>query len=253
MTRLPVFMYHNVRPPTGTAAGDANGEPWMDPVSFRRQVEWLAKRGYRGITLPTLLAWIAGNEELPRRSLMLTFDDAYVDIGEHALPLLEEMGFGATIFVVTDQIGGHNVWDVAHGTSARRVMSAAELCRWRDRGIDFGAHSRTHPDLTKLSEAQLEDEVAGSRRILSEVLGTPVRAFAYPYCRQSAEVRRCAAKHFDVAFGCKRGLNTRDTDRYLLRRSEPIARHGSIDLASQIRLGFTARDAVVSIRSRLPF
>lgn len=251
MTRLPVFMYHNVRPPTGLAVADERGEPWMDPASFRRQMEWLIGRGYRGITLPELLAWVAGKGELPRRPIMLTFDDAYVDIGDHALPLLEEIGFGATVFVVADQIGGYNAWDVAQGASARRVMSAAEICRWRDRGVDFGAHSRTHPDLTTVSETQLEDEVAGSQRILSGVLGAPVRAFAYPYCRQSAAVRQCAARHFDVSFGCKRGLNARDTDRHLLRRSEPRADNGSLDLAAQTRLGFTLRDAMVSIRSRL--
>jgi peptidoglycan/xylan/chitin deacetylase (PgdA/CDA1 family) len=98
-------------------------------------------------------------------------------------------------------------------------MSAEQIRQWAGQDVEFGAHSRTHADLTTLSAADLEAEVAGSKDDLTAILGAPPVSFAYPFGQQTDSVRSVANRSFELAFGSDEGLNYLRCDRQLLNRT----------------------------------
>ena len=245
--RLPVVLYHNIAP-----ADSAATEPslTLSPQQFEKQIRWLAKRGYSGIRPSEWLAWCRTGLALPEKPILITFDDAYSEVAKHALPVLYRYGFGAAVFVVTSQIGGMNVWErtTMGRLGADRLMTAKQIFEWASKGIEFGAHSRTHPDLTTLSERQLAEEIEGSSQDLEAVVGTRIISFAYPYGPYNESVTAHTRSCFDLAFTCDEGLNYPETDICCLRRSMIQPGDLLIDFACRVWFGWSP---LTSIRSRL--
>ena len=119
---------------------------------------------------------------------------------------------------MTGQLGGTNAWDEAGGSGTHPLMTAEQIRFWAAEGIEFGAHSRTHRDLTKLSVAELAAEVSGSKNDLANLLGSPVVSFVYPYGEVSEVVSDFVRCEFELAFTTERGVNYLRTDPHLLRR-----------------------------------
>ncbi len=231
--RLPVLAYHHVGTPKPGAYPDLS----VPAERFERHIRWLYKRGYRSIRPADWLRWRQDGRGLPEKPVILTFDDAYADIAEHALPVLQRYGFGATVFVVTGHIGGTNAWDEARGSAIHPLMTADQLRYWAAQGVEFGAHSRTHPDLAAIPVADAEKELLRSRDELSTLLGRRVTAFAYPYGRYVQAVSDIARGAFEVAFTTDPGLNDLSTDPFLLRRSCVGLRDSVVDLECLLRWG----------------
>jgi len=242
--RLPVLLYHHVGPPrAGTPPGLT-----ISPERFEGQVRWLSKRGYAGIRPSDWLAWCREGKPLPKKPVLLTFDDAYADLAEYALPVLRRYNFGATVLIVTGQIGGENRWDQADGSAPLPLMTAAQIREWAAQGIEFGAHSRTHPDLTKLTADRLEEEVAGSGEDLASLLGGKVVSFAYPYGPYNEAACQSARRAFDVAFTTDEGLNYLGTDLHRLRRTGILPDESLFEFACRVRWGW---NPILRLRARL--
>jgi peptidoglycan/xylan/chitin deacetylase (PgdA/CDA1 family) len=185
--------------------------------------------------------------------VLITFDDGYGDLAEHAVPTLRRHGFGAVIFVVADEIGGVNRWDGVLGYGTQRLMAAAELRDAAASGIEIGAHSRSHAELPTLSEAQLADELDGSRDRLARLLDRPITAFAYPYGLSNPTVEAAAAARFALSFGIAEGLNGLGTPPDRLRRTMVRPNDTVLDLRLRVRLGwspFQSVRAVLRLRAR---
>jgi Predicted xylanase/chitin deacetylase len=213
--------------------------------------------GYQGIRPLDWLLYCRQDHPLPAKPVLFTFDDGYADLTEHAFPVLRRYGFGAAVYIVTSQFGGTNAWDVACGSMPHRLMTAEQISYWSTQGIEFGAHSRTHPDLTKEPPAQLEDEILGSADDLKKVVGARVVSFAYPYGWNSPAVVACVRRYFDVAFAIDssdRGINDTSTDPYLLRRTMVQSTDLAIDVLLRARFGYSPLENMrrkVRLRSRL--
>lgn len=236
--RLPVLLYHHVGPPQpGTPASLT-----VSPAKFERQVRWLARRGYRGICSTDWLRWRNEGRGLPGKPLLFTFDDGYADLAEYALPVLRQYAFGASVYIVTEQLGGKSAWDEASGCGTNRLMTADQIRFWAAQGIEFGAHSRTHADLTTLTPERLEEEVMGSKVDLEMLLGEPVRSFAYPFGFHTEGVVDCVRGVFDLAYDInpeERGINTLGTDPHLQRRTMVQPGDSVIDIEFRVRWGYT--------------
>jgi peptidoglycan/xylan/chitin deacetylase (PgdA/CDA1 family) len=246
---LPVLLFHHV----GALLPDASPGLTVSPARFAGIVGWLVERGYSGISPSQWLTWVRTGRGLPDKPVLLTFDDALADLAEHAFPLLCERGFSAGVYVVTQQIDGTNAW-ADRGAGVHRCLNAAQIREWSDRGIEFGAHTRTHADLTRVPDDDLELEVAGSRRELEDIIGRPAPTFAYPFGYVDDRVVACVRRHFDLAFSCIEGINTLATDPHLLRRTMALPSDFATDLALRMRFGRSplhSLKARVRVRSRL--
>ena len=181
---VPVLMYHEVATRTDTASRLA-----VPPEAFAAQLAHLHDARYQTITMSALASALAGRTGLPERPVVLTFDDGFADFHETALPLLQNYGFTATVFVTTG-------WIEDAGPAARR--RPARMLTWHQvaevaaTGVEIGAHSHTHPELDQLSAPQLERELREAKSLLEDRLGSSVPALAYPFGYSNARVRRAA-------------------------------------------------------------
>jgi peptidoglycan/xylan/chitin deacetylase (PgdA/CDA1 family) len=182
---VPVLMYHsvNARPPRATR------RLAVDPDAFADQMALLKDRGFTPVTVSAL----AGDRgRLPARPVVITFDDGYADFHERALPVLDGLGFTATVFVTTGWLA--DAGPGAAGEPLDRTLSWSQVRESAAHGIEIGGHSHSHPQLDQLPGAALDDELTRNKGLLEDRLGRPVTTMAYPYGYSSARVRRAAAR-----------------------------------------------------------
>jgi peptidoglycan/xylan/chitin deacetylase (PgdA/CDA1 family) len=182
---IPILLYHKIgSPPRGARVPGQ----YVPPRLFARHLDYLLGRGYTTISLLDLGP--TGSPPPPgKRPVVITFDDGYRCLHEHALPALSERGMTATTFVVVRGIGGSNVWEQAVGDVAEPMLSRAEMEEMRGAGLEFGSHTLSHAHLTELSQGDARREISESRGELEQALGERCRTFAYPYGEWDRGVR----------------------------------------------------------------
>jgi GT2 family glycosyltransferase/peptidoglycan/xylan/chitin deacetylase (PgdA/CDA1 family) len=248
--RLPVLLYHHVGPPRP----GMNPELSISPGTFERQVRWLARSGFTSVSCADWLAWRREARPFAENAFIMTFDDGYADLVSYALPVLRRYGFGATVFVVTGEIGGVNHWDRRAGWGELPLMNADEIRRWAASGIEFGSHSRSHRDLTLLSHDELRAEVEGSAKDLEALVATRPACFAYPFGRVNEAVSAQVGRVFDAAMTVDDGINTLATPAVAMRRLSVLPGDSMAHFALMMRLGCRPWDALrseVALRTRL--
>jgi peptidoglycan/xylan/chitin deacetylase (PgdA/CDA1 family) len=180
--RIPILMYHQID--TRPARGAVMRGLVVSPASFARQMALLKVLGYQGLSMSALMPYLRGEKQ--GMVCGITFDDGYLNNLEHAMPTLQRHGFSATCYLVSQHLGGSNVWDHAKGIACKPLMQASHARAWIAGGQEVGAHTRTHADLTQLSEADAMQEIAGSKHELEAVTGAAVSQFCYPYGHYTA-------------------------------------------------------------------
>ncbi len=175
--RVPILMYHHIDVPPPNA-DRIRYNLSVPPDLFEAHLRFLKEAGYTPITLDDLLYHLTRGRPLPPKAIVLTFDDGYRDNYTYAFPLLKKYSFTATFFIITDLVNqGHPeymTWDMV------REMRAA--------GMQFGAHGRTHIDLSQADLDQLVWQALGSTEVFQVELGEPARYIAYPSGRYNAQV-----------------------------------------------------------------
>jgi peptidoglycan/xylan/chitin deacetylase (PgdA/CDA1 family)/glycosyltransferase involved in cell wall biosynthesis len=189
--RIQVLMYHRVVREAVT--GSRHGT-WVMAERLASQLESLKRRGMTTITLRDCLAAARGGKPLPRRPVILTFDDGYVDTYTNAFPLLRSHGMTAVVFAVADPALASNEWDAAQGEPSVALMTAEQMREMADYGIEFGSHTLTHPRLPDLPADRLDHELRESKRALDSLLGRPVISLAYPYGAVDERVKLAARR-----------------------------------------------------------
>ena len=153
----------------------------LSPRRFRRQIERFARSGWKALTLEQLQAIARGQREAEPSQFVVTFDDAYRGLREHAFPVLREHGFPAICSVITDYAGRLNRWDVAYGGRRFAHLTWRDIRRWSRENITFISHTATHPRLTWLPEDAVAAEMARSRDALAAELGETPTVISYPF------------------------------------------------------------------------
>jgi peptidoglycan/xylan/chitin deacetylase (PgdA/CDA1 family) len=208
-------MYHQVGQPA------PKGSPYrsltVHPRSFARQMAWLARLGYRGVSMRDLMPYLQG--EKTGKVVGITFDDGYRNVYQNALPVLQRYGFTSTNYFVVNQLGGANVWDYEKGIAHSPLMSAQEMQAWARAGQEVGSHTLDHVHLPQVDPAQAWHQIAESKARLEALLEDEVTAFCYPYGHEDPQLRALVQKAgYTNATTTDRGLARASDDRFGLPR-----------------------------------
>lgn len=188
--RTPILTYHDMVPVRDSRS------LWFDctPAELESQLDWLAKRGARFVSLRALEEHLNGRRALPKHAVAITFADNYEGFYRYALPILRRRRVPVTMFVHTDYVGNRN---------GRPKMSWNQLRELDREGlVTVASQTRSHPaDLRALSNAKLQEEMGGSKRVLEERLGHEVPYLAYPNGKFDSRVAQAAhAAGYRLAF-----------------------------------------------------
>ncbi|MCC2596388.1 polysaccharide deacetylase family protein [Pusillimonas sp. MFBS29] len=217
-------MYHQIGQPA------PKGAPYrgltVHPRDFRRQMTWLRRLGYTGLSMRDLLPYVRGERQ--GKVVGITFDDGYRNVHDNALPVLAGLGFTATNYFVAHQLDGTNIWDREKGIASSDLMSLEEMREWAAAGMEVGSHTLDHPFLPKLSPDIAAFQIKQSRLELEELAQVEVTAFCYPYGGESPQIRDMVrAAGYTNATTTERGLARIDDDLFGLPRAT-VARSTNI-------------------------
>ena len=173
---IPILMYHSIESmPKSTIMRSLHVPPWR----FKFQMWLLNIMGYKGLSIRQLKPYLDGDKH--GKVVGITFDDGYKNNLVNAAPILKKYSFSATCYLVSDFIGESNIWDFDKGITQRPLMSFEEIQKWLKLGMDIGAHTKTHSDLTKISQKQVEIEITHSKESLEDQFNLKIVDFCYPF------------------------------------------------------------------------
>ncbi len=206
---VPILCYHNIGP-------QARGRLLMSLSAFEEQMRYLKREGYRVITLREFLDFASLKRQLPKKTVVLTFDDGWKSFKEYAHPILKELGFPATLFIYTDFIG------------SRISLSWAELKELAQEGFDIQAHSKTHEDMRrKPTESEeeygrrMQAELVQPLTVFQQRMGQPPRILAYPYgSHDDGVVKRVREAGYIAALDVRRQGNASFTPPLTIHRAQ---------------------------------
>ena len=205
---VPILVYHDLAP-------QAKGRMVMGVKGFEEQMRYLKANGYRVITLKEYVEFVSLKRQLPKKSVLITFDDGYRSFVRYAYPVLKDLGFSATLFIYTDY--------VAAGGNA---FTWPELKKLSDEGFAIQAHSKSHGDMVRANaegaaeyDKRLEAELVQPKALFQKNLGYAPDIIAYPYGRQDdAVVRRTKERGYVAAFTVRRQGSQSFVDPHRIHR-----------------------------------
>lgn len=195
---VPILMYHHVGDPSEKSSINISTE------TFERQMEFLKVHRFHVLTLEDLIGHIRLGQHLPWNSVAITFDDGNGDNFKNAFPILKKMGFPATIFMITGNIGKDH-W---MNEEDLRVLDSA--------GIEIGSHTANHAFLPDLRKEEIVLELRQSRNRLEKILGHPIFLFSYPAGGVTQEAKKLVSQE---------GYRGAVTTNYGKRIHDPYALH----------------------------
>ena len=174
MPRIPILMYHGI-----SDEDEGRVHPYYRtataPRVFAEHLSYLAENGYSALNLRDAVRRL-NEPPTSRKYVVITFDDGYADMLNHASPLLAEHGYTATVFLPTKYIGATTQF-----FKTRPCLTWSQINTLCRAGITFGSHTVTHPRLELLSGAEIEREIADSKHEIEDRTGFETDSFAYPY------------------------------------------------------------------------
>lgn len=203
-----VLMYHGVK-------GGGGDHINVGLERFRQDMRWLDER-FEVVDL-SAIPEAAGR---PGRQVAVTFDDAFRNVYENAVPIIEERGIPATVFVNADKIGDE---------SGVPKMTAKQLADLVDSSlVTIGNHTYSHADLTDISPDDKREEIVRGKEKLEDRFGVDIDKFAYPWGRYDVETVDIVRETHDYAVTTEKRHVAREGDSCLLPRLAPGSSHSSL-------------------------
>jgi peptidoglycan/xylan/chitin deacetylase (PgdA/CDA1 family) len=211
---IPILMYHSIESmPKSTIMRSLH----VPPRRFKFQMWMLKVLGYKALSLKKLKPYLDGDKT--GKVVGLTFDDGYQNNLINAAPILMKYNFSATCYIVSESLGLSNTWDLDKGITQRPLMTESELHEWLELGMDIGGHTKTHVDLTGVSEEKVQKEVIDCRNELERKFNIIVTDFCYPFGRFNELVCNIVKDSgYITATTMQRGRVNSKSNRYKLPR-----------------------------------
>ena len=224
MRAVSILTYHSL--------DDSGSVLSVSPAAFAKQMKSLASAGLRGVSLRESLEQRSSTGQWPDDGVVVTFDDGYTNFMEHGLPVLRDCGFGATVFAVSAHVGKTNDWtSPPPGVGEWRLMEWDDLRTIGCAGIEDGAHTETHADLTTLAPGNVQRELVDCQQTLQDRLGVEVATLAYPFGKLNTAAAAAAARLFRGACTTVLRRASADDSTHLLPRIEMFYFRDTDDLA----------------------
>ena len=199
---VPILTYHHVGIPSGKWRLNTVSEK-----SFEYQMCFMKRHGFQVISFDDLVTGIKEGQAFARNTVVLQFDDGDEDNYKYAFPILKKYGFPAMEFLVSDKVGtpGFLTWDQVKEMEKYNFLA--------------GSHTRHHVYLPKVSLAQAQEEIAGSKKIIEDHLGHSINYFCYPSGGFTEDVKRLVKEAgYKAAVSTNRGRDKFNIDLYELKR-----------------------------------
>lgn len=171
--RIPILMYHGIREASGE--DPAYYQTNTSAEVFAQHMQFLRREGYSVVSLEEAVQSLSAGQ-VTGRAAVITFDDGYRNFYTTAFPILSEYGFTATVFLSTGQIQ-----ESRPSGEGGKFLVWPEVRELHARGVRFGSHTVTHPQLREMSHSSIRYEIASSKATLEEKLGNGVKSFSYPF------------------------------------------------------------------------
>lgn len=200
-TGIPVLMYHSVMYEKGN-------DLRIPKEKFYEEMKYLKDNGYITLTFDDLYDFLINNKPVPEKSIVITFDDGYVDNYTNAYPVLKELGFKATIFMITCTVDTDSSY-----------LTSSELKELEANGIEIEGHTVKHDELNKLKyDAQLKT-LKDSKKFLDDLLGKDVKYMAYPFGKYNEDTIKAAKEAgYKMAFTTMGGWSNKSDGIMTLNR-----------------------------------
>lgn len=238
---IPILMYHEVGEEQELSAlhGVMQRNYLVSVARFREHLSVMRAVGAETVSLDSLREWQLGRANLPKRPVVITFDDGFAGNHRHAQPMLSEFGYTATFYIIAGRVG------------SRHMMNWHQLRELGSAGAEFGSHTVSHALMSTLSAEQTVEELVSSRAMLEQELGRPVQHFALPFGDRNAHYAAAMEKAGYVTGATSEvGLNTRETDPQQLLRFSMTSGVGT-DLLEKILLQDASAIGAITRRIRI--
>lgn len=218
------LMYHSI-------SQNRAASRWsLSIAKFRKQLELLNDFGWTTVCAHCLHG---GTQNLPPKTVVLTFDDGYAD-NLPAAELLEKFAMQATWFVVTRDIGQTAGWRDPDAEPLP-LMNPSQLRDLASAGMEIGSHTVSHARLTQLAPEQIRSELHDSKTCLETLLNRPINSFAYPYGLFTDEIVRITGETgYQTAFTTRTGFGLQDNNSLMVRRVSVMSGDSLSDFARKL-------------------
>lgn len=197
---IPVLYYHSVN-------DTVDNEVTISPELLKKQLEYIKYQGYITLSMNEVENYILYNQPIPEKSILITFDDGYMDNYYKAYPILKELNMKATIFCITSELDGSY------------YLSKEALKEMSQNNIDIESHTVNHLHLNKLTYDEQLKEMSGSKTKLENITGKKVTSIAFPFGDYNEDsVKAAKNAGYSIAFTTNKGFADRDDNPLELNR-----------------------------------
>ncbi|WP_454052736.1 polysaccharide deacetylase family protein [Clostridium sp. Marseille-Q7071] len=197
---VPVLYYHSIQK-------SGENELMMDPELFRSHLQWLNNNNYTSLTMEEFYNYIKYNTPVPEKSVVITFDDGYIDNYTNAMPIINEFDFDTTIFMVSDFVGNPN------------FLTESQLKELEKNKINIESHTANHLYLAKLPKEKQKEELQQSKDRLDNLLNEKIEYVAYPYGSYNDDTKNITREiGYKMGFSTDSGWASGDDDLFSIPR-----------------------------------
>lgn len=213
-----ILMYHSI-------GYEKNNRLRIPQQQFKEQMKYIKDNGYTTLTLQQLYNFFVENKPIPKKSVVITFDDGYLDNYEYAYPILKEFSLKATIFVTANTIDKNNGY-----------MTSKQLKELQGNGIDIESHTFNHEELNNLSYEKQLKTLKESKEVLEKILDKKVNYIAYPFGKYNEDtIRTMKNAGYTMGFTTGGKIARKDDGIYTLHRIGVVSIDGIDVLAGRLK------------------
>lgn len=215
LSSVPILLYHF----TADSIPDGARRWNMPPKRFEQHIKHFRDLEYTPLTV-THFTQAAADGTLPKRPILVTFDDGTADFLTGALPILQKYSFPATLYITTNYIGATTRWLTDEDCGEMPMLTWDQVREIQASGlVEIGAHTETHPHLDIIPRTQAKAEITGSKQALEEQLQQSIHSFAYPHGHHDKHVRQLVIDAgYTSACAVKNALSAPIDDHFALSR-----------------------------------